>query len=199
MKNIRKYIMIFVIILLVTMGLFLMDYLNVFYKIGISIGNVNMEFWNIFINAFVVVILYIITYLVIDKKQIKQLDNKKNVAIMLLRETFKECLSDIELMDKEVYRTQAASKINFDDYLNNNVAFQTLADGPFQNHEMILSFAKEGILSSKQLETYLNVKKEFRLFLIMSITFFDKYELVTDKRQEVQNLIGVALQKVEVL
>ena len=80
MKNIKKYIMIFVIILLVTMSLFLMDYLNVFYKIGISISNVNMEFWNIFINAFVVVILYIITYLVIDKKQIKQLDNKRNIA-----------------------------------------------------------------------------------------------------------------------
>lgn len=199
MKNIKKYIMIFVIILLVTISLFLMDYLNVFYEIGISIGNVNMEFWNIFINGFIVVVLYIITYLAIDKRQIKQLDNKRNIAIMLLREAFKECLSDIELMDKEVYRTQAANKINFDDYLNNNVAFQTLVDGPFQNHDMILSFAKEGILSSKQLETYLNVKKEFRLFLIMSITFFDKYELVTDKRQEVQNLIGVALQKVEVL
>ena len=199
MKNIKKYKMIFVIILSVTMSLFLMDYLNVFYKCGISIGNVNMEFWNIFINGFIVVILYIITYLAIDKKQIKQLDNKRNIAKLLLVEAYEKCLSEIEWMDKDDYRKHVASRVDFKDYLNENPTYKKIAENPFYNQEMILSFAKEGIISSTHLENYLNVRKEFGLFLTTAIMLRNNYQLATKQKETVQKIITDSLQNVEEL
>lgn len=141
--------------------------------------------------------MYIITYLVIDKKQIKQLNNKRNIAKLLLIEAYEECLSEIEWMDKDDYRNHVAGRIDFNDYLNNNPTYKKIAENAFYNQEMILSFAKEGIISSTHLENYLNVRKEFRLFLTMAITFHDKYRFATKQKETVQKLITVSLQNVE--
>lgn len=127
------------------------------------------------------------------------MDNKRNIAKLLLVEAYEDCLTEIEWMDKEDYRNYVAGRIDFDGYLNDNPTYKKIAEDPFSNQEMILSFAKEGIISSTHLENYLNVRKEYRLFLTMAITFFDKYRLATKQKETVHKLIVEALQNVEEL
>lgn len=62
---------------------------------------------------------------------------------------------------------------------------------------MILSFAKEGIIKAETLEKYLNVKREFRVFIIASITFYDRYEIAIKFKGELDGMIEDALRELE--
>lgn len=192
-KETKKLKLLLPILMIILISLIFLDYFNVLSKYQIMVTNFNLDFWNIFINLLVVIILYIITYSLIDKKIVEQSKNKSNIAFLLLKETYSACKEDIEWMEKEDYRNDASKKIKGDEDLNNSVVYRRLVESPFENHDMILSFAKEGIITSTQLEDYLIVKKEFRIFITMSIVFYDKFEYVIDSKSKIEKNIDRAM------
>lgn len=68
----KRFVILFSIISIVFVGLWLIDYFNVFGKIGFDVTSINFDFWGIFIGNSVVIILYIITYFHLDKRTIKK-------------------------------------------------------------------------------------------------------------------------------
>ena len=99
-------------------------------------------------------------------------------------------------MDQEDYRVSVANKTNYDDYLDSQPAFKRIINNLFDIHEVIIDFAKEGIVTSEEMKDYLEVKKKVRLFLVASITFFDKYDLIKKQRKEVEQLLNSVLEKI---
>lgn len=192
----RKKISVLVIISLIIIFLLgIIDYYGFLNLINIKTENFNFEFWNILINSIIVIILYIITYLVIDRKNLIQYQNKKKTAHLLLRDVYNNCIEDIEWMQKKDYRYSIAKKIDFDKDINVSLVYKRLIETPFVNQDLILSYAKEGIIEQEIVNDYFNVKKEFRIFINMSITFFDKYELVQKEINQISDEVNNALSK----
>lgn len=193
----KKYTIMFIFFMLLTIFLLAIDYYGVLSLCYIEVERFNIDFWSLFINSTIVICLYVITYVLIDKNRIKQEDNKKNVAKLLLQKTYGECLDDIKRIESKDYRTAMASKINFDNSIGDEPVYQKLMESPFDNHEMILSFAKEGVIKAETLEKYLNVKSEFRVFIIASMTFYDRYEIAIKLKGELDRIIEDALRELE--
>lgn len=193
----KKYTIMFIFFMLLTIFLLAIDYYGVLSLCYIEVERFNIDFWSLFINSTIVICLYVITYVLIDKNRIKQEDNKKNVAKLLLQKTYGECLDDIKRIESKDYRTAMASKINFDNSIGDEPVYQKLMESPFDNHEMILSFAKEGVIKAETLEKYLNVKSEFRVFIIASMTFYDRYEIAIKLKGELDGIIEDALRELE--
>lgn len=193
----KEYVILCILFVFLTIFLLTIDYCGVLSLCYIEVEKFNMDFWSLFINSTIVICLYVITYVLIDKNHIKQEDNKKNVAKLLLQKTYGECLDDIKRMESKDYRTAMANKINFDNSIGDEPVYQKLMESPFDNHEMILSFAKEGVIKAETLEKYLNIKREFRVFIIASMTFYDRYEIAVKFKGDLDAMIEEALRALE--
>ncbi len=97
-KNTKKYILIFIIFTLVYL---IIDYLNLPTLLNIYIDNINSNLLNIFINSIIVIILYLITYLTIDKRTIEKSKNKKDVYKQILINMYSECIQTLNLIHDE--------------------------------------------------------------------------------------------------
>ncbi|MGN1379249.1 MAG: hypothetical protein ACI4XR_02500 [Bacilli bacterium] len=196
-KKNHGLVLMIILITSIILGMILLDYFNVLYKNNIIISNFNIEIWDIIVNSLVVITLYFVTYKKIDKKLIEQANNKRDIAYLLLKKTYSSCKEDIGWMEKEDYRTKASSKINGDEDINKSSVYKKMIDSPFESHEIILNFAQEGIITSVDLEDYLDIKNEFRKFITMSIIFFDKYEYVVELKMNLEKNIESAIKKLK--
>lgn len=50
----------------------ILDYLNVPQLLGLSSDRINMDFFDVFLNSVIVIVLYIITYFFVDSRQIQK-------------------------------------------------------------------------------------------------------------------------------
>lgn len=194
-KKNNKLVFLIILILLIIIGMIILDYFNILYKNNIIISNFNIAIWDIIVNSMIVITLYFITYKKIDKKNIDQANNKRDIAYLLLKKTYFSCKDDISWMEKEDYRNKASSKINGDEDINKSSVYKKLIDSPFESHQIILNFAQEGIITSADLEDYLDIKNNFRKFITMSIIFFDKYEYVKELKINLEKSIESAIKK----
>lgn len=124
----KEYVILSILFVFLTIFLMTIDYCGVLGLCYIEVEKFNMDFWSLFINSTIVICLYVITYVLIDKNRIKQEDNKKNVAKLLLQKTYGECLVDIKTMGSKEYRTSLASKINFDKSIGDNPVYNRLME-----------------------------------------------------------------------
>lgn len=197
--KIKDKLLIFTIILMILLiiNMIFLDYFNVLSNHNVIVSNFNIGIWDIIINSLVVIILYIITYKTIDKKLIEQTKNKRDIAYLLLKKTYSSCKEDISWMDNEEYRNKASSKIDGSEDMNKSSVYKNLIDLPFESHEIILNFAQEGIITAADLDDYLDIKKEFRKFITMSIVFFDKYEYIVELKTNLEKTIESTIKKIQ--
>ena len=76
----------------------ILDYLNVPQLLGLSSDRINMDFFDVFLNSVIVIVLYIITYFFVDSRQIQKDANAKDTADVLLLYTYKECLDNLRMV-----------------------------------------------------------------------------------------------------
>ena len=75
------------------------DYLNVPSLIGLQTSNINIELFGAVLNAVVVVTLFVITFTVIDKRQLKKDDNARQTANILVLSSYKQCKETLGLLN----------------------------------------------------------------------------------------------------
>lgn len=75
-KNTKKYILIFIIFIIFMLVYLIMDYLNVPTLLNINIDNINTNLLDIVINSIIVITLYLIIYLILDKRTVQISKNK---------------------------------------------------------------------------------------------------------------------------
>ena len=169
-KMIVNYSVVAGILILIVGAL---DYFNVMYFIS---KNINFDFLNIFINALVIIFMFIITYILIDRKTLKNQErienNKKGILLLLLEKTYNECRNQIDVLDEqEMVEKYLIPKINFNSV--DDPFIKNIKSKPFEYEDKIISLFSDGVLDKKYFKEYMNVKDLFELYIGWRITFFD--------------------------
>lgn len=155
----------------------LIDYVNLPALVGFNVENVNIDIFSIVVNTTIVVLLYLISYYYIDTKQIKKDENSVNTAKVLLINTYRECLSNIDLISSRYMLTKfVIPKVDFNKVDQDNRIVNNLQCLPFENTQEIMSLAQSGYVLKNELERFIFVKSEYKTIISLKITFFDLSE-----------------------
>lgn len=177
--EIKDKYMIIVYIIIASLLIFivgLVDYFNLLYFIS---KNLSFDFLNIFINSLVIIFMFIITYILIDKKTLKNQErvdnNKKGILLLLLEKTYKECLSQIDMLDEqEIVEKYLIPKMNFnfvdDPFLSN------IKSKPFEYEDEMINLFSDGVIDKTFFKEYMKIKDLYELYIGWRIIFFDAEE-----------------------
>lgn len=175
----QKLIIIFLFIVVIVL---IVDYSNILYPIS---KKMNYDFLNIIINAFTMILVFLLTYIMIDKKisdNAKIIDNnKRNTLLALLNQVTRECMITFDFInDKKNLETFIYLKNNY-----NNSIEEILKNKPFETEQYIISLFNDGISKFNNLEKYMYLKEKFQHYILLKFTFYN-----LDKLKE-ENVSGM--------
>ena len=188
----------------------ILDYLNVPQLLGLSSDRINMDFFDVFLNSVIVIVLYIITYFFVDSRQIQKDANAKDTADVLLLYTYKECLDNLRMVGNiEWVKKYIAPKVDGDKPVTENKITMNLQHIPFSSKREILELSKSGYVKKEVLARYLHIQQEYNHIIIMKITFYDLTNPQTADQQilfmdinrrsdELTSLLGEEIKRLEV-
>ena len=172
MKNVYSMVLKFSVLPVVL--LVICDYFNIPSALGMNMVNINYDLLGAILNAAVVIALFVITYMVIDKHQMEKDHNAKMTSYILRLSTYRKCKDLLKIVDnQEVITKYIVPKVDFSKSDVDNQIVINLQDGPFSEHPSILDFSKNGIVSHDELNTYLKIMEMYKSYISMRITFFD--------------------------
>ncbi len=187
----------------------ILDYLNVPQLLGLSSERINMDFFDVFLNSVIVVVLYIITYYFVDRRQIQKDANSKDTADVLLLYTYKECLDNLRMVwNSEWVKKYIAPKIDGNKPVTENKIIMNLQGLPFSSKGEILELSKSGYVEKEVLARYLHIQKEYNHIINMKITFYDLIDPQTPDQQalfmdinhrsdELMSMLGEEIKRLE--
>lgn len=188
----------------------ILDYLNVPQLLGLSSNRINMGFFDVFLNSAIVVVLYIITYYFVDRRQIQKDANAKDTADVLLLYTYKECLDNLNMIrNTALAKDYIASKVDWNKPINEDSVVSKIQNFPFTAKSEILELSKDGYVEKEVLARYLHIQQEYKHIVAMEITFFDltnpktaeQRALFTDinhRSDELMSLLSEEINRLEV-
>lgn len=206
-KDVITIIKFSLIAILIILIVGVLDYNNTFGNITMKL---NFDFLNIFINALVIVFMFIITYLLIERKTFDSEEkiekNKKEMLLLLLEKVCDECLSQIKMLDEqEMVEKYLIPKINFNS--TDNIIIENIKSKPFEYENRIINLFSDGILDKKYFKNYMNIKDCFESYVQWRITLFDAkksgrsdlVELVSSRKTEILNAVKKQQKEMEKL
>ncbi|MCI7152119.1 MAG: hypothetical protein MR952_06765 [Flavonifractor plautii] len=161
----------------ITSAYFCLDINNTIAGIGIPTQEINWDIASIVISNLVVIGLYLITFNLLDSRQIKMSKNQREVALLLLFKTYEQCKGSVSLFELCEVREKAVEKCDFDKVIHEDKQMQYYLDFPFEFHEQIIEFASTGTISKKEFSDYLELREAFRKHINIRIMSFDREEL----------------------
>ena len=185
------------------------DYLNVPQSIGLSSERINTDFFAVFLNSVIVVVLYIISYYLVDRRQIQKDANSKDTANILLLYTYKECLKNLQIVgDSEVVKEFIFPKVDVNKPVTENKIIMNLQCLPFSSKREILELSKIGCVDKDVLARYLHIQQEYNHIITMKIIFFDLnnpqtaaqkalFKDIQQRDNELKSLLGNEIKRLE--
>lgn len=174
---------------LISIILVFLDYFNVFSTLGFGMGNINWDFTGMVITNVIVVLLFVITYETLDKRSAEKENNKRLIAISLIKQSYEQCVWYTDTLTKEIVEKYIVPKMNFDGGADENKVVTNLKNAPFENDGAILSLVYDGQVSVDTINGYFRIKQLFSQYITMRTTFFDApnmYEpIIKDLRNEI--------------
>lgn len=187
----------------------ILDYLNAPQLLGLSSNRINMDFFDVFLNSVIVVVLYIITYYFVDRKQIQKDANSKDTADVLLLYTYKECLDNLQMVwNREWVKKYIVPKVDGNKPVTENKIIMNLQRFPFASKGEVLELSQSGYVEKEVLARYLHIQKEYNHIINMKITFYDLIDPQTADQQalfmdinhrsdELMSLLGEEIKRLE--
>lgn len=173
-ENIKIVICIFSFCVVTTIVLFL-DYGNILNFVS---KNFNYDFLGIFIPNFVLIFIFTITYLLIDKRNMEKDEktnkNRQDILDLMLLKTYNACKDGIRLIinNSEIMEKYIIPKIKQTTKDGKSI-IDNQKDFPFAYDEQIMKMAYDGFVDSKIINNYLEIKKLYMNYVDMRITFYD--------------------------
>lgn len=152
------------------------DYFNVPSLLGIDVPSINWDFTSMLIGNVIVIILYLITFVLIDRSNIKRSENQERNVHIILTKIYSHCKEFIELLDNKDTAKMAAKKCNFDVPNFQDPVMVKYQDLPFELEQYVLDASHNGILSEEEFQTYISIRKRYKSYITNKITFFDADE-----------------------
>lgn len=160
------------------------DYLNVPQLLGVSSNRINMGFFDVFLNSVIVIVLYIITYLFVDRRQIQKDANAKGTADVLLLYTYKECLDNLKIVrNRQWVEKFIIPKVDGNKPANEDKIISNFQRNPFSSKVELLELSKGGYVEKTALATYLHIEKEYKYIISSKIIFYDLVHPETEEQQ----------------
>lgn len=169
-----------IIILLTVM----LDIFNIPSKIGIPMASVNWNVISLIIGNLLVILIALITYLLIDKRNREKDKNQREIALLLLNKTYEQCYESVLLFDNPKIREKAVEKCDFDKVLHEDKQLMYYLEYPFQYHDNIVELSCSGIISQKEFSDYIDVRIAFQKHINIMIMLFDKEDPAMQTRRD---------------
>lgn len=185
------------LLLFFVIGIIILDYANAPTMVGLNMSNINWDFYMGTLNITSVLAIFIITFKLLNKREIAREKNKREISILLLENCYKECHSYIQFLNDEVVSKYIVPKIDLNS--TDNTIIKSLQSIPFENENIIMDLVKDGQASRQQIEGYFNVKRKFGQYVNMRIIAFDganiyeplKIELLGLLDNEMKSICGI--------
>ena len=176
-----------VAITLIGMNLFyfILDYFNIPTNFGLNMSKINWDIAALVISNAIVIGLYLITFLLIDKRNLINHKNKKDIAKHTLLDVYNECKITVNTLNIPEYSKRASEQCDRDKLFFQDPVMQKYLNAPFENKDLIVNYAQDGIISKKVYASFLTVQKKYKQHIIMRITFFDEANLPVYSKDEV--------------
>lgn len=107
-----------------------------------------------------VIILYVLTYEIIQKRDNYRKKNQEEFARILLEKTYQECCSYKNIIDDEIFKKICSKRFPGDQTMENNAAYHNMRSAPF-DHDSANFLGEAGIISTSNISNYLMVKKKY--------------------------------------
>lgn len=178
----------------------LLDYLDIPSLIGLNMTTLNYDLFGAVLNAIVVITLYVITFIIVDKRQIKKDENAKQIADILMLNTYKQCQEILKLLnDQNILENDIVPKVDFNKSDLDSPITMRLENNPFLEHIKILDFATIGVIDATRLSMYYRIMELYKSYVSLRITFFDVYKYKGEEHRNLQNLMGAKKNEIESL
>lgn len=199
MKNIKlKIIITITLILLIFIVYLTCDYNNILSKKGIDVSRLNFDLLGIFVNSIIVIGLYLMTYFLIDKKNIQTRNNQEEIIRYMLKNDYNACLNYLKLMSDNLTIERISKHIKGDVLLYKDDFFMNYINIPFENYQNITNYAIQGIVSRELLEKYYFIKRSYKEVVTGIISFSNMGKDVTNALNEgKENLISEIKKELE--
>ncbi|CCL26748.1 TPA: hypothetical protein ACSVPQ_001588 [Clostridioides difficile] len=176
-----------IISILLIIGITVLDYINLPTLLGMNISNMNWDFYMGILNIISVLLVFIVTFKTLNKKEIVREKNKKDISILLLEECYKECQNYIDFLNDETVKKYVVPKIDFDS--TDHKIIKNLRTAPFENENIIMDLVKDGQIPKQQIEGYFNIKRKFGQYVNMRILIFDGPHVYEPLKTELSKLL----------
>ena len=196
-ESISKRRIIGIAIALIILYLVL-DYFDILSSLGVKTTKFNSEFMGIFINAFVVIGLYIFSFLYIDRKNEIRIKNQESIANALLLQIYEECYRIVKMFDNPKMMNAIVRKVNPDEIITDDNPFRRLEGSPYENETILMDLFKEGILSKAEYNEYFKIKEEYHTFMTTVIVFRDDMDMINSMKKDIKNDIKNTLDQFRV-
>ena len=197
-KKTKNCILVIVILaLLFNIGVCIVDYFNIFRCIGVNVENINFDLVSLVVGNSIVVVLFLITYFIVDSRSIQKDKNQLVTAYIILIGIYERCNDMVELFSKDDLRERAAKRCDGDKYLNEDKAHMHFLNYPFENESKVYDFAGTGILSKEVFSEFVKIKQHYQKYINVSIVFYDNYSQFKPVEKEISGDLSTALAKLK--
>lgn len=90
--------MIVVIISLAIAVILCLDYFNIPARIGLNASNFNSMLVSFFLNSMTAFMIFSLTYFFVERWNVNNRKNKREVALLLIKKTYQNCINDLEIL-----------------------------------------------------------------------------------------------------
>lgn len=151
------------------------DYFNIPSKL-INVNNINLSLLIAILNNSVTVSLFIITYFVINRKNLENKKNQRKIARSVLINVCFNCLfikenSDFKKLLNEISNYKEIEKQQAIEYYKNL---------PFQYERLIVEFAKTGVINAEIYDGFYDIKNMYQFYISHKIEKFVKDNIDID-------------------
>jgi len=167
-----------ILTLSITIILLIGDYYNWF-----NGHKFNVDFLSCVISNCVVIVLFIITYQLIDSKNLEKENNKREISNLLLNKTYTLIEQELKLYETGSHLNKCYINLFKDSIEKKDPSIVTSfideqKQYPFVYHQDIFSLAQDGSLSSSEYDNYLDIKRSYSQLIGI---YFSKYHAGGEK------------------
>ncbi|MDG6155641.1 hypothetical protein NF716_04635 [Lactococcus formosensis] len=194
-KGIGNLVALCTIVFITAIAFIILDYNNFPSYLGMKVVNINWDFLAIVISNCIVVLLYLITYFVLDRRSIIREKNKNEVAYLLIKKSYEEVRKQADFMTIEIVKKYVVPKIDFKS--TDNTLVNNMCNAPFEDENLIFELVKDGQISKELLNGYISVKKSYSIYINSIITFFDAEEIYIPMKEEFYKTLDREVNNIE--
>lgn len=194
MKEARKtpVTIIVAVTVILLISYLIIDYFNIPTALGMDISRINVDLLGNVINAVIAIFVFVSGYCLIDRWNVKRVNNQKAIAESILHSIYKNCLLYVECLVQPQIVKALIEQTDFNkryNILDDPSPDMRYAQIPFTSESSLLSYFQNGILDKESFDTYQSIKQAFTNYVFVRVTFFDAPEKYGTMRSKAVQLL----------